>query len=128
MPDLSEFVSFVARKSGVKNTSLVEKDIMLHRILKEFCSSPISAGYLFKGGSCLVKCYFGYYRFSVDLDFTWRGQEAWKGLGEKGLRRKLSAEIKSLASLLAKISGELNLEFRAEPVEKKFIEFGGGGG
>ena len=29
MPDLSEFVSFVARKSKVKNTSLIEKDVML---------------------------------------------------------------------------------------------------
>lgn len=127
MPDLSEFVSFVARKSKVKNTSLIENDVMLHRILKEFCSSPLSANYLFKGGSCLVKCYFGYYRFSVDLDFTWRDQEAWKGLGEKRLRRKLSAEIKSLASFLAKVSGELNLEFKVEPGERKFMEFGGGG-
>ena len=127
MPDLPEFVSFVSRRSKVENTSLIEKDVMLHRILKEFCSSPLSANYLFKGGSCLVKCYLGYYRFSVDLDFTWRDQEAWKGLGEKGLRRRLSAEIKSLASFLAKVSGELNLEFKVEPGERKFMEFGGGG-
>ncbi len=38
MPGLSEFVSFVAEKSGVKDTSLIELDIILHRMLKEFCS------------------------------------------------------------------------------------------
>jgi predicted nucleotidyltransferase component of viral defense system len=84
MPDLSEFVSFVARKSGMKNTGLIEKDVVLHRVLRELCSSPLSASYLFKGGSCLVKCYFGYYRFSVDLDFTWRNQDTWGGWGRRG--------------------------------------------
>jgi predicted nucleotidyltransferase component of viral defense system len=127
MPDLSEFVSFVAKKSGMKNTGLIEKDVVLHRVLRELCSSPLSANYLFKGGSCLVKCYFGYYRFSVDLDFTWRDQDTWRGLGEKGLRRRLSAEIRSLASFLTRVSGESNLEFKAEPGERKFMEFGGGG-
>jgi len=127
MPDLSEFVSFVAKKSGMKNTGLIEKDVVLHRVLRKLYSSPLSANYLFKGGSCLVKCYFGYYRFSVDLDFTWRDQETWRGLGEKGLRRRLSAEIRSLASFLAKVSRESNLEFKAEPGERKFMEFGGGG-
>lgn len=27
----------------------------------------------FKGGTCLVKVYFGYYRFSEDIDLTWFG-------------------------------------------------------
>ena len=42
----------------------------------------------------MTKCYFGYYRFSVDLDFTWRQQEIWSGLGKKELRRKLLSEIR----------------------------------
>jgi predicted nucleotidyltransferase component of viral defense system len=70
MPSLSEFVSFVSEKSGIKSLELIDKDIGLHKILKEICYSNIGQNYLFKGGSCLVKCYFGYYRFSVDLDFT----------------------------------------------------------
>jgi predicted nucleotidyltransferase component of viral defense system len=49
------------------------------------------------------------------------------GLGEKGLRRRLSAEIRNLASFLAKVSGKSNLEFKAELGERKFVEFGGGG-
>ena len=83
MPDLSEFIAFVAGKSGVSKGNLIERDILLHRILKEVCSYPhFTESYLFKGGSCLVKCYLGYYRFSVDLDFTWRNQKAWGGRRE----------------------------------------------
>jgi len=71
MPDLSEFIASVAEKSGVKKPRLVERDLITHRILKKIysCKHP-AENYLFKGGSCLVKCYFGYYRFGVDLDFT----------------------------------------------------------
>jgi len=76
MPDLSEFITFVAEKSGINKPNLIEKDLIIHRILKELLSSSRFAdNYLFKGGSCLVKCYFGYYRFSVDLDFTWKNQK-----------------------------------------------------
>jgi len=71
MPDLSEFISFVSEKSKVKKLNLIEQDILIHRILKEIYAFPhFIENYLLKGGSCLVKCYFGYYRFSIDLDFT----------------------------------------------------------
>jgi predicted nucleotidyltransferase component of viral defense system len=55
MPSLSEFISFISEKSGVKNLELIEKDIALHKILKEIYYSDIGQNYLFKGGSCLVK-------------------------------------------------------------------------
>ncbi len=89
MLELSEFVEFVDEKASVKKPSLVEKDILIHGILNEIVSSELGKLYLFKGGSYLVKCYFGYYRFSVDLDFTWREQSFWNKLGKKSLRRKL---------------------------------------
>ena len=83
MPELSEFVEFMVEKSGVRDSSLVKRDILIHRILKDIFSSCLGDNYLFKGGSCLVKCYLGYYRFSVDLDFTWIDQSIWKNLGKK---------------------------------------------
>ena len=96
MQRLSEFVSFVSRKSGVRNVSLIENDVILHKVLSEIRSSELGEHYLFKGGSCMVKCFFGYYRFSLDLDFTWREQNVWKGLGKRGLRRELlSRSLKS---------------------------------
>ncbi|MHA1627233.1 MAG: nucleotidyl transferase AbiEii/AbiGii toxin family protein [Candidatus Asgardarchaeia archaeon] len=123
MPDLSEFIAFIAEKSGIKNLSLVEKDIILHKILREFPRK----NYLFKGGSCLVKCYIGYYRFSVDLDFTWKDQGVWEGLGKKMLRKRLLEEIRNLASSLKEISEHVALEFEADLGNRRFIEFGGGG-
>jgi hypothetical protein len=35
MLNLSEFIAFVSENSGIRNLELIEKDIMLHRILKE---------------------------------------------------------------------------------------------
>lgn len=48
----------------------------------------------------MVKCYFGYYRFSIYLDFTWRNQKAWLGLGKNELRKWLIDEIRKFASFL----------------------------
>jgi predicted nucleotidyltransferase component of viral defense system len=127
MPELSEFVAFVAKKSGVEKAKLIEQEILIHKILKEVYSSPhFNKNYLFKGGSCLVKCYFGYYRFSVDLDFTWRSQEVWQ-VREKELRRRLLEEIKAFGQLLEGASKHLELDFMNEPKNSKYFEFGGGG-
>lgn len=127
MPDLSEFVSFIAEKSRVKNLDLIEKDVILHRILREVYVSELGKNYLFKGGSCLVKCYFGYYRFSVDLDFTWEEQTTWKGLGKKKLRKTLLSEIENFGLLLERISKQIGLEFENKLENRRFMEFGGGG-
>ena len=40
MPDLSEFVEFVAAKSGIAKPVLVDQDILIHGLLKEFYGSP----------------------------------------------------------------------------------------
>jgi len=74
----------------------------------------------------LVKCYFGYYRFSVDLDFTWKNQKAWDSLGSKELRKKLLVEIDAFGSFLENVSKEINLEFKNDSKNKKYFEFGGG--
>jgi len=127
MPDLSEFINFIAVKSGINKPDLIEKDLIIHRILKELFSSPhFAENYLFKGGSCLVKCYFGYYRFSVDLDFTWKNQKTWKSLRKKELRKKLLEETNIFGSLLEEICKEINLEFENDPKNNKYFEFGGG--
>ncbi|WP_297518299.1 nucleotidyl transferase AbiEii/AbiGii toxin family protein [Thermococcus sp.] len=85
MKDYSEFIRLIIEKSRIKKPELIEKDVVLHTILKGIYSNEhFAENYLFKGGTCLVKCYFGYYRFSVDLDFTFKNQEKWK----KGSQRE----------------------------------------
>ena len=127
IPDLSEFIAFVAEKSGIEKPSLIEKDLIIHRMLRDiYSSSHFAENYLFKGGSCLVKCYFGYYRFSVDLDFTWQDQKVWASLGKYELRRRLLEEIGDFGSLLEKTAQNTGLEFKNELKNKKYFEFGGG--
>jgi hypothetical protein len=126
MPDLSEFIGFVSRKSGVNKPALIEQDILIHGLLRVLCKSPTFAGnYLFKGGSCLVKCYFGYYRFSVDLDFTWKDQARFK-VGKGELQRRLKTETVAFGDALQDAAGELGLEFRNDPADGRYVEFGGG--
>jgi predicted nucleotidyltransferase component of viral defense system len=51
--------------------SVVEKDYVLGWILAAIAQHPeTSEQWVFKGGTCLKKCYFETYRFSEDLDFS----------------------------------------------------------
>ena len=50
---------------------VVEKDYVLGWLLAGiYAHEQLAAGWVFKGGTCLKKCYFETYRFSEDLDFT----------------------------------------------------------
>ncbi len=50
---------------------IVEKDYVLGWVLWGIAAhSELSRNWIFKGGTCLKKCYFETYRFSEDLDFT----------------------------------------------------------
>lgn len=51
--------------------SVVEKDYVLGWVLAAIAQHPeTSEQWVFKGGTCLKKCYFETYRFSEDLDFS----------------------------------------------------------
>ena len=50
---------------------VVEKDYVLGWLLWGIGSDPhLADQWVFKGGTCLKKCYLETYRFSEDLDFT----------------------------------------------------------
>ena len=50
---------------------VVEKDYVLAWLLAAVAShAETSTDWVFKGGTCLKKCYFETYRFSEDLDFS----------------------------------------------------------
>ncbi len=51
--------------------NIVEKDYVLGWLLAGISSHPdLKSRWIFKGGTCLKKCFFETYRFSEDLDFT----------------------------------------------------------
>ena len=54
-------------------THVIEKDYVLGWLLAGIDQHPaLQDTWVFKGGTCLKKCYFETYRFSEDLDFTLR--------------------------------------------------------
>lgn len=65
----SEIIALAA-KHGVP-TSTIDKNWVLGHFVAEMFRQPWAHQKLiFKGGTCLKKCYFPDYRFSEDLDFT----------------------------------------------------------
>lgn len=53
------------------NRATIDKDWVLGHFLNAFYSFENNKNnFVFKGGTCLKKCYFEDYRFSEDLDFT----------------------------------------------------------
>ncbi len=65
-----EEIIAVADETGL-TPSIVEKDYVLGWLLGALnANSVLSQSWIFKGGTCLKKCYFETYRFSEDLDFT----------------------------------------------------------
>ena len=93
----ADFVNEVAGILDINRRDLVEKDLILHQILTDLSHDRFFApNFLFKGGTCLIKCYFGYLRFSEDIDFTWKDQTAFKGMSQKKIRSSLSTIMLSL--------------------------------
>jgi len=59
-----------AHKTGLR-LDILQQDYLLSWVLVGIFNHPkLKNALLFKGGTCLKKCYFGNYRFSQDLDFT----------------------------------------------------------
>src|SRR5918911_3403504 len=53
------------------DVGVIEKDYLLGWLLAGIASEPeLAESWVFKGGTCLRKCYYETYRFSEDLDFT----------------------------------------------------------
>lgn len=74
MIDASE-IREIASETGL-NPYVVEKDYVIGWVLAGIYMHPeICEGWVFKGGTCLKKCFFETYRFSEDLDFTLRHAE-----------------------------------------------------
>ena len=73
------------------NPHIIEKDYALGWLLAGISShKEIGDQWIFKGGTCLKKCYFETYRFSEDLDFT--------------LRKESHLDIQFLKNVFAEIS------------------------
>jgi Nucleotidyl transferase AbiEii toxin, Type IV TA system len=59
------------RAEWTLDITVIEKDYLLGWLLAGIAAHPaLSRTWVFKGGTCLRKCYYETFRFSEDLDFT----------------------------------------------------------
>ncbi|MCK5282975.1 MAG: nucleotidyl transferase AbiEii/AbiGii toxin family protein [Nanoarchaeota archaeon] len=122
---MKKLIPFLERRLDIKNARFLEKDIILHRILLRLMQTSFKEKYAFKGGTCLTKCYLGYYRFSEDLDFTYINQKEFEGKSQKALRKKLSEKINEASEQLVNIAEELGLDFKSDKSDTKYVMLGG---
>ncbi len=75
---------------------VVEKDYIIGWLLSAFSNnSETSKNWVFKGGTCLKKCYFETYRFSEDLDFSLKPDAEYT---EEGIKKPLVEIIRECSS------------------------------
>ena len=122
---MKEFVEEISRRLGL-DRDLIETDLLLHKLLLDLSRRDFGKEFAFKGGSCLIKWYLGYYRFSVDLDFTFLDQSIFEGLSQKAIRRLLSGKIDVVGRLFEEISKARVLDFKCDKSVRRYVELGGG--
>jgi len=121
-----DFVTEVARQSGVEQADLLEKDLILHQILTDLSQDEFfSNNFVFKGGTCLTKCYLGYYRFSEDIDFTWKDQSVYQSKSQTKIRGLLSETIDKAGSIFEGIAKKRALNFKCDKQDRHYVELGG---
>ena len=122
-----DFVNEVARIFSIERKDLIEKDLILHQALLDLAENKFSSeNFSFKGGTCLIKCYLGYFRFSEDIDFTWKNQEVFKGMSRKEIRRNLSSVINEVGGIFETIAEKRGWDFRCIKSNPDYVELGGG--
>lgn len=121
-----ELTDFISKRLDIVRRDLIEKDIIISKILFYLTQdTDFFQNYAFKGGTCLTKCYFGYYRFSEDMDFTYLNQKEFIGKSKNKLRELTSDKINRLGELIEVIAKKLDLDFKMEKENKKYFQFGG---
>ncbi len=105
---------------------MVEKDILLHQVLTDLSMDRSFANnMLFKGGTCLIKHYLGYFRFSEDMDFTWKDQSRFEGKTAGKIRSDLSTLIDEAGKTFESIATKRGLDFKCAKGNKNYVELGG---
>jgi predicted nucleotidyltransferase component of viral defense system len=103
----NEVLSIAPERGLLPN--VVEKDYVLGWLLMGIAEHPLLCNWVFKGGTCLKKCFFETYRFSEDLDFT----------VPKGMAYEAEAYHTALLECTEKITEETGIYFPEDGIEVK---------
>jgi predicted nucleotidyltransferase component of viral defense system len=121
-----KLINEISKTLGISRNELIEKDIIIHEILTDLSKTDFfTKNYFFKGGTCLIKSYLGYYRFSEDMDFTWKDQQIFKNKSQGQTRDYLSNIIDETGKLLEEIALKRNLDFQCKKGNRDYVELGG---
>lgn len=77
----------------------IEKDYALGWILYGISQNAQASKWVFKGGTCLKKCFFNTYRFSEDLDFTIPPDEPYEHAAILLTLREIASWVESEAGI-----------------------------
>lgn len=128
MSDLGDFLQRLNRELRPRRPDIIEKDYHLHRLLHSISKDEYLGGRMaFKGGTCLVKAYTGYYRFSEDIDFTWKDASIWEDRNPRQARRLCSAEVDNVLERLEGIAKAVGLTFEGNKSDRNEVMIGSGG-
>ncbi len=128
MSELGAFLQRLNRELTPRRPDIIEKDFHLHRLLESISEDEYLGGRLaFKGGTCLVKAYAGYFRFSEDIDFTWQDTSIWEGRNPRQARRLCSAEVDKVQERLKGIAKGVGLKFAGDKKDREEVIIGSGG-
>ncbi len=123
---MKAFIAEIGRILDFPRLDLIEKDIRLHNILLALSNNEFfSDNFIFKGGTCLIKSYLGYFRFSEDIDFTWKNQKTFSGMSQKRIRKYLSEVIDRTANVFEELGEIQGFEFVNDKSNEKYVELGG---
>jgi predicted nucleotidyltransferase component of viral defense system len=121
-----DFINGISEALGITRKEMIEKDFILHQVLLDLSKNRFfHENFLLKGGTCLIKCYLGYFRFSEDIDFTWRDQGQFREMSQKEIRRYLSSVIDETGAILVEIAQKRDLDFKSIKSNHDYIELGG---
>ena len=89
-------------KNKKLNSVMIKKDLILSYILQEIAAE--NKELIFKGGTCLCKCYLNYHRLSEDLDFS-------LNIGNLSKKERRNYIKQNILPLLTKITNKYSLDF-----------------
>lgn len=116
----------ISNTHKITKLDLIEKDIIIHEIMSDLSKTDFfRKNFLFKGGTCLVKSFLGYFRFSEDIDFTWKDQTVFQSLSVGKLRSTLSQLIDQTGKIVETIAKNRDFDFKCEKSNNNYVELGG---
>ncbi len=125
---MKELFEKLCEINNIARRDVVEKDYYLHLLLKEMTKNKyLQSNLIFKGGTCLIKGYIGYVRFSEDLDFSWRNQNNWKGMTLSKIKNQCSKNVDMILPMFSEISKNLGLIFEGDKKDLEEVHISSGG-